>query len=110
MQNMKRHLIGLCIMIVVAFAALADTRPAAEASRAEALLAQRAPAGQEEFVPIAELPPEEQLAAGPLLVGAYAFAWVAVLAYLGFIWRRLGRVERELEGMARRVVEEERRL
>ena len=56
---------------------------------------------QEEFVPIDELPPEDQLAAAPLLVTSYAFAWVAILGYLWSIWRRLGHVERELSEVAR---------
>ncbi len=56
---------------------------------------------QDEFVPISELPPEEELAAAPLLVAAYAFVWLAVLAYVYSIWRRLGQVERELAEVAR---------
>jgi len=61
----------------------------------------RQPAQQEEFVPIDELPPEDQLPAAPLLVAAYAVAWVAVFGYLWSIWRRLDRVERELAEVAR---------
>ena len=60
---------------------------------------------QEEFVPIDELPPEDQLPAAPLLVAAYAFAWAAVMVYLWSIWRRLGGVERELSDVARRAAD-----
>lgn len=60
------------------------------------------PAQQEEFVPISELPPEDQLPAAPLLVAAYAVAWLAVFGYLWTIWRRLGRVEREIAELAKR--------
>ncbi len=62
---------------------------------------QLAPAGQEEFVPIDELPPEDKLPAAPLLVTGYAFAWLAIFGYLWSIWRRLGHVERELSEVGR---------
>ena len=59
------------------------------------------PAATDEFVPVGDLPPEEQLPAAPLLVGAYAFMWVAVLVYVGMLWRRLGAVQRDLEALRR---------
>ena len=58
---------------------------------------------QDEFVPIDELPPQEQLPAAPLLIAAYSVAWVAVAGYLFSIWRRMGRVEHELAEIGRRV-------
>ena len=70
----------------------------------------QAPAGQaapnlDGFVPVTELPASQQLPAAPFLVGAYAFIWLAVMVYLWSIWRRLGKVEREmrtLEGRSQR--------
>lgn len=62
-----------------------------------------APPGPAGFVPISQLPPGEQLPAARLVIGAYAFVWVALLAYLWSIWRRLGTVERELETLSRRL-------
>ena len=58
---------------------------------------------QEGFVPVDQLPPDDQLPAAPLLIAAYAIAWVAVLGYLWSIWRRLAKVERELADVSRRV-------
>ena len=58
---------------------------------------------QEGFVPVDQLPPDEALPAAPLLITAYAAAWVIVLFYLWSIWRRLGRVERELAEVGRRI-------
>ena len=60
------------------------------------------PAGQSEFVPVNELPPADQLRAAPLLITAYAFVWVAVLFYVWTIWRRLNKVEKDMQALARR--------
>jgi CcmD family protein len=39
---------------------------------------------------------QETLPATPLVFIAYAFVWTVLLAYVFLLWRRLGRVEREL--------------
>ena len=57
---------------------------------------------QSEFVPVSELPPADQLPAAPLLITAYAFVWVAVLFYVWTIWRRLNKVEKDMQALARR--------
>jgi CcmD family protein len=57
---------------------------------------------QEGFVPIDQLPPQESVPAQPLVAGAYAFAWLAIAGYTFSIWRRLTRVERELQDALRR--------
>ena len=62
----------------------------------------QAPAGQSEFKPVDQLPPADQLPAAPLLIAAYAFAWVAVLFYVWTIWRRLNTVEAEMQALQRR--------
>ena len=61
-----------------------------------ALQAQQ-PQQQEEFVPIDELPPQDQLPAAPLLIAAYAFVALALLAYVVSVARRLGGVQRDLD-------------
>ena len=54
-------------------------------------------AAQDGFVPASQLPPAtEQLPATPLVAGAYAFMWVATIAYVLLLWRRLAAVDREL--------------
>ena len=55
-----------------------------------------------EFVPFDQLPPSEQLPAAPLLVTAYAFAWVVVLFYVWTVWRRLSKVEAEMRLLEKR--------
>lgn len=66
--------------------------------------AQQPPGGAPEgFVPVDSLPAAEQLPAAPLVIGAYAVAWVAVFGYLWSIWQRLARVEREILEVNRRI-------
>jgi CcmD family protein len=55
------------------------------------------PSATDEFVPISELPPQDQLPAAPLLVTAYAFVWVALFGYLVSVGRRLSKVQREVD-------------
>lgn len=64
---------------------------------------------QEGFVPVDQLPGQEELPAAPLVAAAYGVAWAAVLVYLFSIWRRLGAVEREMADVARRIPSGERR-
>ena len=52
---------------------------------------------QSGFVPVSELPPQDQLPAAPLLVSAYAFVWLAVFGYVVSVARRLSVVQRECE-------------
>ena len=66
------------------------------------LAVQQAPPGQSEYVPLKDLPPTEQMPAAPLLIAAYAFAWIAVMFYLWTIWRRLNKVEAEMRVLAQK--------
>ena len=61
------------------------------------------PPAQEGFVPVENLPNQEQLPAAPLVAAAYGVAWAAILIYVWFLWRRLAQVERDLADVARRV-------
>jgi CcmD family protein len=88
---LRGALIG--VLVAMVFGAEAD------------LLAAQPPttAAQEGFVPVDQLPPDEQLPAAPLLVAAYAVAWLAVFGYLWSIWQRLSRVERDIAEVSRRI-------
>jgi CcmD family protein len=59
--------------------------------------AQQPPQQQEEFIPIDQLPPEEQLPAAPLLVGAYAFVLLMLFGYMFIMSRRLAVIQREVD-------------
>ncbi len=63
------------------------------------------PAVVDGFVPMSEMAAREVLPATPLVFYAYAFAWVALLGYVFSIWRRMTRVEQDLEAIARRLNE-----
>ena len=65
-------------------------------------LAFQPPTGQEQFVPAKSLPQTEQMPAGPLLLTAYAFIWVAVAFYVWTLWRRLNKVEHEMRALAQK--------
>jgi CcmD family protein len=61
------------------------------------------PPAPEGFVPVDQLPNQEEMPAMPLVAAAYGVAWAAVLIYLFSIWRRLNAVEREMADVARRI-------
>jgi CcmD family protein len=63
--------------------------------------AQPPPQQQGEFVPLSEAGPQEQLPAAPLLITAYAFVWVAVLAYAWTIAQRVRKVEDDVRALER---------
>ena len=67
-----------------------------------AVFAFQPPGGQSEFVPVDSVPAGDQLPAAPLLVGAYAFVWLAVMVYLWSIWRRLNKVEDDMRALAQK--------
>lgn len=58
---------------------------------------------KDQYVPVDQLQPVEELPAAPLVAAAYGVAWLAVLIYVWSLWRRLGAVDRELTEVARRL-------
>jgi CcmD family protein len=58
---------------------------------------QQPPRQQEEFTPIDQLPPQEQLPAAPLLIGAYAFVVLVLFGYMFMVARRLTTIQREVD-------------
>lgn len=81
----------LWMFVLVVFVTIASTTFAGQ------------PPAQEGFVPVDQLPGQEQLPAAPLVAAAYGVAWAAVLVYVWTVWRRLGKVERELADVSRRL-------
>lgn len=61
------------------------------------------PPAQNQFVPQSEAPKQPEVAAAPLVYVAYAFVWAVLLLYVFVLWRRIGRVERELAEVHRKL-------
>ena len=64
------------------------------------------PPATEEFRPLSELPPSEQLPGGVFLVAAYAFIWVATMIYVWWVYARLKKVEEDMKALERRTAPE----
>jgi CcmD family protein len=100
-RNRPRHpakLRSLMLMLAATLCSLAVLTGAAQTP--QTAQPPEPPAG---FVPAGDLPQQEQLPAAPLVIAAYAVAWVVVFGYLWSIWQRLGRVERDLADVSRRI-------
>jgi CcmD family protein len=90
-------------MRTIVFAMLLLTAVLAASTAPLSALQPAVPPAQEGFIPMDQMPKQEQLPAARLVIAAYAVAWVLVFGYLWSIWSRLGRVERELADVTRRV-------
>lgn len=100
--NAARALVVCCALVV-----LYEAGPAAASIAAGQPPATTA--AQDGFVPVDTLPADDRLPAAPLLVAAYAVAWVALMLYVWSLWRRLSRVEREMAALSQRAAEPDRR-
>jgi CcmD family protein len=88
---MKRLVFVIALLALLPGAVLGAQQPAPPA------------ATQEDFVPVNAIPQAEQLPAAPLVIGAYAFVWAALLVYVWSLWKRMTKLERELADLQRRV-------
>lgn len=111
---LRRFPLRSAAAVLFLFAAAAPIASAVEPGLSAARLAQvaqppggGAPAAQEEFVPVKDLPQQEQLPGGPLVLAAYGFVWAVLLVYVWTVWRRLGKVEREMRDLAGRLKRQE---
>jgi CcmD family protein len=80
-----RLLLTLALLLIGAALAVAQPQPSPD-----------------EFVPISEIPPEEQIPAINLVAAAYGFVWVAVLGYVWSLGSRLRKSEDELARLERK--------
>jgi hypothetical protein len=94
---MRTLIRGLAVALVLAGFLFNGTMPDSIAR----LLAQEQPKQQEVFTPIDQLPPQEQLPAAPLLVGAYAFVLLMLFGYLFIVSRRLTVIQQEVDRLDR---------
>ena len=82
--------LGLVVGVAAGVAVLDAAQPATTAA-------------QDGFVPMDDIPPEDQMPAAPLVAGAYAVVWAIAVGYLWTIWQRLGTVEAELADVTSRI-------
>ena len=54
------------------------------------------------FVPVTGVPVTEQIPAAPLVISSYAFFLVLMVLFLWTIWRRIAKVESEMQSLERR--------
>jgi CcmD family protein len=64
--------------------------------------------GGSQFVPADQLG-QDTVPGGVLVLAAYAVAWLAVVVYVWIVWRRAGRIERELSDLAAKLAASGRR-
>ena len=57
---------------------------------------------RDQYLPIDKLPPSERMPSAPFVIAAYAIVWVIAMYYLWSIWRRTGRLENDMQALARR--------
>lgn len=65
------------------------------------LMAQPQPS-PDEFVPLSEVPPAEQIPAFRLLAVAYGFVWVALVGYTWSLASRINKIEGEIGELERK--------
>jgi CcmD family protein len=85
---MTRHVLSVLLLGLVAFGpreASAQPQPSAD-----------------EFVPVAEAPPGEQIPAMNLVGAAYGFVWVVLVGYVWTLGRRMSQAERDLAELEQR--------
>jgi CcmD family protein len=58
---------------------------------------------QSEFQPVTEIPASEQMPSVPLVIAAYAFVWLAFMFYVWMMWKKLGKVDRELTQLSTQI-------
>ena len=56
----------------------------------------------DEFVPMAEVPPEEQIPAINLVAAAYGFVWIVIVGYVWSLGKRLQKAESEITALERK--------
>jgi hypothetical protein len=59
--------------------------------------------GQSQFKPVTEIPASEQMPSAPLVIAAYAFVWLAFIVYTWLMWRKLGKVEQDLQTLSTQI-------
>ena len=94
--SIRRRLVVVALAVVCC-GAVSVPIARAQPSPQQSAQAPQQPQPQDGFVPVSELPPQDQFPAARLLVAAYSFVIFAVFMYVVSIARRLTAVQREVE-------------
>ena len=94
MKTLKRWCAVLSVVFVSAVVSVPAQQPSPQSPPTSST---SQPSQQNEFIPIDQLPPQEQLAAAPLLIGAYVFVLAVLFLYVLSVARRLTHVQRDLD-------------
>lgn len=81
------HLAVIALLIIVAAGVTPKTMAQGQAQ----------PRQQTGYVPLGQLPPQEQLPAAPLLVAAYVVVIGGLFAYLSLLTRRIATLQRDVQ-------------
>ncbi len=84
------RLLGTIVLALVLSSSIAAAQPPTAAA-------------QDGFVPVSRTAQQETIPSARLVMIAYGFAWVMLIGYLWSIWTRIGKVERELHDVSRRI-------
>jgi hypothetical protein len=86
---LRRLAIATCSFLLLAGPALAQ--PPAQGAES-----------MNDFVPKSSLPPSEQIPGGRLVVAAYGFFLILMVFYVWTVWRRIAKVEQDMQALERR--------
>jgi CcmD family protein len=96
----RRHTAAGAILLLILLGMSADITFARQQPAAQP---PATTAAQEGFVPIDQLQQKEEMPAAPLVMAAYAVAWLVIFGYVWSLWRRLHQVELEIADVSRRL-------
>jgi CcmD family protein len=91
-----KRIVRTVVVALVCIGAVPGRSRAQEPTAPPAQTSQQ-PQQQNEFIPLDQLPPTEQLPAPRLLIAAYMFVLGALFVYIVSLSKRLGHVRREVE-------------
>lgn len=98
---MKKPLLILLLLAISAAAAGWPVEKRVFAAAASAAQQPTEPA-RDQYLPIDKLPPSERMPSAPFVIAAYAIVWMIAMYYLWSIWRRTGKLEDDMQALARR--------
>lgn len=109
MKTQKRSVTIRNVTRAIVLAALVALGSALQAQQPAAAPPPSTSAAQDGFVPIDQLAPKEEMPAAPLVMAAYAVAWLVIFGYVWSLWRRIHKVEVEIADVSRRLASGARR-